>query len=303
MESRYYSLNQHLKKVFGERVKKIPLDAGLNCPNRDGTIGHGGCIYCDAKGSGTGLAKKLSLEDQVKFFLEKFRAKGYKKFILYFQSFTNTYADPPKLKNLYDLVKLSREIVGLAIGTRPDCLDEGKVKLIQGYQKEGYYVWVELGLQSKHNETLRFINRGHTYEQFLAGYELLKKYNLPAVVHIIFGLPKENREMMLLTVKELAKLRVDGLKFHALYVVKHTPLEKLYKEGHYEPLTLEKYTDLVAESLTLLPPETVIHRLTSDPPRGDLVAPEWLLNKNKIIQLIHSILTDRNWSQGLFFKG
>ncbi len=298
---RYYSLNKHLKKLLGERIKKIPLDAGLTCPNRDGTIGFGGCIYCDARGSGTGLYKLLSPEEQIKHFLERFQGKGYKKFILYFQSFSNTYAPLDVLEKLYNLVFLDERIVGLAIGTRPDCIDEERAALIKKYQEKGYYVWVELGLQSVHNETLRYINRGHTYEDFLKAYHLLKSKSLPVVVHIIFGLPQETKEMMLETVKALASLKIDGIKFHALYIVKNTPMERLYLQGEYQPLKLEEYTELVARSVALLPPDTVIHRLTSDPPRDELVAPDWLLRKGDVLKAINLYLEKENIYQGQFY--
>ena len=299
---RYYSLSKHLKERFGEKVKKIPIDAGLTCPNRDGTIGFGGCIYCDAKGSGTGLAKLLSPEEQVRQFLEKFKTKGYKKFILYFQSFSNTYAPLEVLDKLYSLVNLDKDIVGLAIGTRPDCVDEERANLIKKYQDQGYYVWVELGLQSIHDETLRYINRGHTYEDFLRSYYLLKSKELPVVVHIIFGLPRETKEMMLETVKALSSLSIDGIKFHALYIVKQTPMERLYLKGEYQPLTLEEYANLVAESLAFLPPKTVIHRLTSDPPKEELVVPDWLLKKAEVLKAINQCLEQRELYQGKFYK-
>jgi radical SAM protein (TIGR01212 family) len=299
---RYHSLNKHLKEYFGEKVKKIPIDAGLTCPNRDGALGFGGCIYCDAKGSGTGLAKILTPEEQVKKFIEKFRAKGYKKFILYLQSFSNTYAPLEVLDKLYSLAHLDKDTVGLAIGTRPDCIDEERANLIKKYQDQGYYVWVELGLQSIHDETLRYINRGHTYEDFLRAYHLLKSKGLPVVVHIIFGLPRETKEMMLATVKALSSLRIDGIKFHALYIVKQTPMERLYLKGEYQPLSLEEYAALVAESLALLTPETVVHRLTSDPPRDELVAPDWLLKKAEVLKSINQCLEQRELYQGKFYE-
>ena len=295
----YRSLNSFLKQKFGEKVKKIPLDAGLSCPNRDGTKGYGGCIYCDSKGSGTGLyAEGKNLEKQVLYFLNIYKPKGFNKFIAYFQSFSNTYADPETLKNLYDIVFLDRSIVGLAIGTRPDCISQEVVELLLGYVNLGYYVWVELGLQTIHNETLKKINRGHTFEDFLEAYQLLKKFGLPVVVHIIFGLPGETREMMLETVKTLAKLQIDGIKFHALYIPKGSQLEVLYHQKQITPLDKEEYVSLVAEALTYLPENTVIHRLCSEARKEDLVAPLWVAEKREVVALIQKFMQAHQLYQG-----
>jgi len=295
----YYTLNEFLKSKFGEKVKKIPLDAGLTCPNRDGTKGYGGCIYCDPKGSGTGLYKQgKSLEEQIKFFLEIFKKKKFNKFIAYFQSFCNTYAPVETLKKIYDVVYLDSSIVGLAIGTRPDCINKEIVNLLKSYQEKGYFLWIELGLQSIYNQTLKLINRGHTFEDFMEAYHLLKTNEIPVVVHIIFGLPGETREMMLETVKILAKLRVDGIKFHALYIVKGSKMEELYLSGKYTPLEMEYYAELVAEALTYLPPETVIHRLCSEAKPEDIVAPIWVTKKMEVINFIRKLMSEKGLYQG-----
>ena len=295
----YYTLNEFLKEKFGEKVKKIPLDAGLTCPNRDGTKGFGGCIYCDPKGSGTGLYKEgKSLDVQLRFFLELFKKKNFNKFIAYFQSFSNTYAPIEKLKKLYDIVFMDPSIVGLAIGTRPDCIDEKVVNLLKTYQGKGYYLWIELGLQSIYNETLKLINRGHTFEDFLKAYYLLKENDIPVVVHIIFGLPKETKEMMMETVKTLAKLKVDGIKFHALYIPKGSKMEKIYLRGEYKPLEMEEYVELVASALTYLPPSTVIHRVCSEAREEDILAPTWVSKKMEVINLLRKFMSERNLYQG-----
>jgi radical SAM protein (TIGR01212 family) len=298
----YYSLNQFLKEKFGEKVKKIPLDAGFTCPNRDGTKGKGGCIYCDLKGSGTGLGQRLSLKEQIEFFLERFKKRGYQKFIAYFQSFSNTYGPLLKLKETYRIILNYPEMVGLAIGTRPDCIDKEVIKLLKEFQHLGYYLWIELGLQSKHNQTLKLINRGHTFEDFLSAYYLLKEEEIPVVVHIIFGLPKEDREMMLETVETLSELKPEGIKFHALYILEGTPLSELYKAGQVRELSLEEYRSLVGEALSLLPRYTVIHRLTSDPPKEGLLAPLWLLDKNKVLNAITDYMKEKGLYQGKFYK-
>jgi len=295
----YYTLNEFLKEKFGEKVKKIPLDAGLTCPNRDGTKGLGGCIYCDPKGSGTGLYKEgKSLDEQLRYFLELFKKKNFKKFIAYFQSFSNTYAPLEKLKKLYDIVFMDPSIVGLAIGTRPDCIDENVVSLLKTYQKKGYYLWIELGLQSIYNETLKLINRGHTFEDFLKAYHLLKENDIPVVVHIIFGLPKETKEMMMETVKTLAKLKIDGIKFHALYIPKGSKMEEMYLKGEYKPLEMEEYVELVALALTYLPPSTVIHRVCSEAKEEDILAPTWVSKKMEVINLLRKFMSERNLYQG-----
>lgn len=295
---RYYSLSRFLKETFGEKIKKIPLDAGFSCPNRDGSRGLGGCIYCDAKGSGTGLHPQIPLKEQIEFFLEGFKKKGFNKFIAYFQSFSNTYAEPDFLRKTYGVVLNYPEILGLAIGTRPDCIDKEVILVLREFQRLGYYLWVELGLQSRHNQTLKLINRGHSFEEFLKAYQMLKEAEIPVVVHIIFGLPEETKEMMLETAKTLADLRVEGVKFHALYILEGTPLANLFQEGRLKELTLEDYAGLVAESIGILPPETVIHRLTSDPPREGLLSPLWLLEKNKVLQAINKTLSERSLYQG-----
>lgn len=298
----YYSLSKHLRDHFGEKVKKIPLDAGLTCPNRDGTKGFGGCIYCDSKGSGTGLASQMNLREQIEFFLNKFKTKGYRKFIAYFQSYTNTYGEPERLRTLYESIFDYPEIVGLAIGTRPDCVNEEILATLETLKKRGYYLWVELGLQSIHNETLLKINRGHTFEDFLTTFENLKRRGFPVCVHVIFGLPGEDREMMLETIRVLSHLKPQGIKFHALYILANTPLAELYRRGEVSPLELEEYSALVGEALSMLPPETVIHRLTSDPPREGLLAPQWLLEKNKVIKSIETYLISRGLFQGCHFR-
>ncbi|MFN3504997.1 MAG: TIGR01212 family radical SAM protein [Caldimicrobium sp.] len=295
------SLNKFLREKFGEKVKKIPLDAGFTCPNRDGTKGSGGCIYCDAKGSGTGLNSALTLKEQIQYFISKFAQRGYKKFIAYFQSFSNTYAPKEKLEEVYSTIFDFPEIVGIAIGTRPDCINSEVIKVLKYFQSLGYFLWVELGLQSIHNETLKRINRGHSYEEFIEAYRLLKENNISLCIHLIFGLPGEDKEMMLETVKSVATLQPDGVKFHALYIVKNAPIAKLYENQYIKLLTLEEYADLVATSLAMLPPYTVVHRLTSDPPKESLIAPLWLLEKNRVLQSIQQIMKEKGLYQGKNF--
>ncbi len=300
---RYYSFNSFLKEKFGERVQKITLDAGLGCPNRDGTRGWGGCIYCDEYGSGSGARKKFpNLRSQALAGMEYLR-KRYQahKFIPYFQSFSNTYASLETLRSLYEQVVDIPDVVGLAVGTRPDCLSKEILELLSSYTPR-LMVWLELGLQSVNNQTLRFINRGHTFEEFLEGYHLASHYPLLICLHVIIGLPGENRSNIINTAREVARLKPDGIKIHSLYVNKGTPLEKLYHEKKYTPLSQGEFVDLASLFLELIPPDTVIQRLTGDPRPQELIAPEWTLEKQKTIRLIQNKLKDRNSWQGEKYK-
>jgi len=304
MRERYYSLNSFFKKVFGCRVHKIPLDAGLTCPTRNGTKGKGGCIYCNPYGSGTGAyARGISISEQIKqwklFLKKRFKAK---KFIAYLQSFCNTYAPIYKLKTIYDEAVSDPDIIGLAIGTRPDCVDDEILKLIQSYTDK-YHVWIEYGLQSIHNRTLEFIRRGHTYEDFLKAIEITTGRNILICVHIILGLPGESKEDMLATVDALSKLPIHGIKFHHLYIVKGTLMEKLYREGKYRPLEQKEFIEILVSCLERLRKDIVVQRLMGDPRPEELVAPDWSLRKRETLNLIKSTLEEKDTYQGKFFDG
>jgi radical SAM protein (TIGR01212 family) len=303
MKNRYYDLNFYFRELFGCRVQKIPLDAGLACPNRDGRVSTGGCIYCNSRGSGTGAMREgLSITAQVirgKEFLKK-RYKA-KKFIAYFQSFSNTYGPHERLKGLYEEALAIDGIVGLSIGTRPDCIDESMLKIIEGYTRD-YLIWIEYGLQSIHDKTLAFINRGHDVKCFKRAVELTRNRGIKICTHVILGLPFEDRDDMLATAGAVAAMGIDGIKIHLLYVIKGTRMERLYLEGRYRCLEQEKYIDLVCDFLELLPPDMVIQRLTGDPHPAELVAPEWSLRKNETISVIKKILATRDSWQGKRFN-
>lgn len=300
---RYRDLNTYLREIFGERVQKIPIDAGFGCPNRDGTISNKGCIFCDSRGSGTGalINKGISIKDQVKAAREYLR-KRYKakKFIAYFQSFTNTYAPVEKLKEIYDQALCFDDIVGLSIGTRPDCVDEEKLKLIASY-KDKYMVWIEYGLQSAHDETLRRINRGHDVKCFEDAVYMTEKYGINICAHVILGLPGEDRSMMLNTARYVSSLPIHGIKIHLLYVVEGTALAEMYKRGEFRCLEMEEYVELVVDFLELLRPDIVIQRLTGDPVRSELVAPAWAMEKWKVLQMIQKRLEQRDTWQGKLY--
>ena len=280
MHKRYNNFNTYLRNIFGCRVQKITIDAGFSCPNRDGTISTRGCIYCNVRGSGTGAhATGLSVTEQL---LQGKRAlsKRYKakKFIAYFQAFSNTYAPFGKLKSLYEEALEVDDVVGLSIGTRPDCVDESVLELLQGYGKK-YLVWIEYGLQSVHDATLAFINRGHDFKCFKKTVAATKNRGIKICAHVILGLPNEKKTDMLKTARAVANMEIDGLKIHLLYVVKGTKLDILYSAGKYRCLEQHEYVDLVCDFLERIPKNMIIQRLTGDPHPEELFAPMWSKKK------------------------
>ena len=302
MKKPYYDLNTYLRSIFGCRVQKISLDAGLTCPNRDGRVGTGGCIYCNTRGSGTGACSLgLTVTEQIERGKE-FLRKRYKaqRFIAYFQSFSNTYAPYEKLKALYDEACAVEDIVGLSIGTRPDCIDESILTLVQGYA-EDYLVWIEYGLQSIHDRTLAVINRGHDVACFRSAVEKTKGRGIKICAHVILGLPFEDKRDMLATAQAVSSMDIDGIKIHLLYVVKGTPMERLYRERKYRCLEQGEYAELVCDFLELLPPDMVIQRLTGDPHSDELVVPEWSLRKSETLSLIKKTMAGRGSWQGKRF--
>ncbi len=297
---RYRDYNTYLRELFGERVQKIALDAGLGCPNRDGTVSGEGCIFCDRLGSGTGalVEKGYALREQIdqgrKYMQRRYKAK---KFIAYFQSFSNTYAPLSTLKSLYDEALAPSDIVGLSVATRPDCIDTDRLKLLNSY-RERALIWLEYGLQSAHDKTLQIINRGHDVACFERAVLKTREWGLNICVHVILGLPGENREMMLETARFLARLPVQGVKIHLLYVVRGTPLARQYEQGTFRCLERQEYADLVVDFLELLPGNVVVQRLTGDPGRADLIAPAWAKEKRENLTLIRKKLEERDTWQG-----
>lgn len=301
---RYRDFNTYLKEIFGERVQKISLDAGLGCPNRDGTLSRRGCIFCDRRGSGTGalIDLGLSIDHQIatakELIQKRYKAK---KFIAYFQSFTNTYAPVPHLKSLYDEALAHKDMVGLSVATRPDCVDRTILTLIGSYQSD-HLVWLEYGLQSSHDKTLKRIHRGHDVSCFEESVHMAHEHAIDICAHVILGLPGEDREMMLQTARFLSNLPIRGVKIHLLYVVKGTPLSELYYKGEYRCLERDEYANLVVDFLELLPPDMVIQRLTGDPIRSELVAPSWAKEKQINLKFIHDILERRETWQGRHYR-
>jgi uncharacterized protein len=301
---RYRDYNSYLREIFGERVQKIPLDAGFSCPNRDGTISFNGCIYCDSRGSGTGsfVNRGISLEEQIKDGI-RFAETKYKaaKFIAYFQSFTNTYAPPSQLKTIYQTALSYSGMVGLSVGTRPDCVNNDILELLSSFKKD-CVVWIEYGLQSAHDSTLSRINRGHDVTCFEKAVLMTKEHNLNICAHVILGLPGETHEMMMDTARFIASLPIKGIKIHSLYVTKGTALAELYQKGAYTCLEREEYIKTLIDFLELLPSEMVIQRLTGDPNASELIAPQWTLEKNHNIKLIKTRLEERDTWQGKRYK-
>jgi radical SAM protein (TIGR01212 family) len=297
---RYFDFNSYLREIFGERVQRISLDAGLSCPNRDGTISELGCIYCDRLGSGTGamIDRGESIGEQVaKGRILAERRYGAKKFIAYFQSFTNTYGPIPRLKKLYDTALSHPDVVGLFVATRPDCVNPDILELLRSYQKD-HLVWVEYGLQSAHHTTLLAINRGHDVACFERAVHMATGYGLDVCAHVIIGLPGETRAMVLDTARYLASLPVKGLKLHLLYVVRGTRLAELYERGEFQCLDREGYVELVVDFLELLRSDMVIQRLTGDPAPSELVAPAWAKEKSRNLTLIRLRLEEKDTWQG-----
>lgn len=301
MNKRYNDLNSYFRSIFGCRVQKITIDAGFSCPNRDGKISTGGCIYCNTRGSGTGAhAKGYSVTDQIlagkKALSKRYKAK---KFIAYFQSFTNTYAPLDGLKSLYEEALSIEGVVGLSIGTRPDCVDEPVLKLIESYSKT-HLIWIEYGLQSMHDKSLALINRGHDFQCFKDAVDATLNRGIKICAHVILGLPEEKRSHMIETAKTIAKMGIDGIKIHLLYVIKGTKLEKLYRQGSYKCLEKQQYVDLVCDFLERIPKDMVIQRLTGDPHPEELVAPQWSVKKAQTLSMIKETLERRDSWQGKF---
>ena len=296
---RIHTLNNHYRKTFGEKVYKLSLDGGFTCPNRDGTIGTGGCIFCSAGGSGDFASNRsLSIVDQIEEAKQIFSSKYTgKKYIAYFQAFTNTYGPLSYLRKIYYEAIKPEEILGLSIGTRPDCLPPETMDLL-GEINQIKPVYLELGLQTCHETTADFIRRGYPLSVFENAVYDAKKQNLNIVVHVILGLPGETHEMMLQTIQYLNKLPVDGIKISMLHVLKGTDLADYYNSPGFPVFEQEEYIDLVIDCLEYLRKDIVVHRITGDGPKEILIAPLWSLNKRAVLNGIQKRLKERNTWQG-----
>ncbi len=324
---RYWSWNHYLRERFGEKVYKVSIDAGFDCPNRDGVLAVGGCTYCDEGSRAPGVNPALSIRDQLLQGMERMRTRyKAKKFIAYFQAFTNTYARTEILRERYTQALNHPDVVGLSVSTRPDTLSEGAVELLdeiaqrshpaQGSHPEHsegspFELWLELGLQTIHDKTNERLNRWHTYQQFLRAVEKVRHSerrakarseespHIKICTHIILGLPGETIEMMHQTVEEIAKLPIDGLKIHLLHVIKNTKLYEDYLKGEVSLFEEDEYINLVCDLLEKIPSHIIIHRLTGDAAPDKLIAPRWVLEKARVLQKINETLQRRESYQGV----
>lgn len=300
-QEQYQHLNQYFKTKFDERTLKICIDGGFTCPNRDGTVGSHGCIFCSEKGSGEHIPSCENITKQVKNYFSSYKATRANKFIAYFQNFTNTYDTVENLKIKYDAALIDNRIVALSIATRPDCIDENVVKLLKHYTQK-YYVWVELGLQTSNNETGKLINRGYSSAQFTKAVKILNQYNIDVVAHIMVGLPNETFDDLVNTVNFINKHNLQGLKIHSTYVVKNTILAEMYKNGKYDPISLETYLKSVAYILTHISPNLIIHRVSGDAPKDLLIAPEWNSHKKWILNGLDKLMREEDLWQGKYYS-
>jgi radical SAM protein (TIGR01212 family) len=296
----YRSFSSYLRERFGEKVYRISLDAGFTCPNRDGKIGTGGCTYCSPGGSWKGKAPRLPLEEQVlqgKGIIG--RRYGARKFIAYFQAYTNTYAPVETLKKIYDsVVRSDSDFVGISIGTRPDCVDEQTLELISSYRKHGLEVWIEYGLQSANDATLRLINRGHSAEDFSRAVLRRKHYDIMVSAHVIVGLPREKRDDVIRTARFVEALPVDGIKIHNLNIVRGTKVAEMYRKGELVPLALEEYAGLAVDFLEYTRPEVIVDRLVAESDPETLIEPRWSLDKRRALDAVKRAFEMRKSYQG-----
>ncbi|MCR5415585.1 MAG: TIGR01212 family radical SAM protein [Pseudobutyrivibrio sp.] len=296
----YISLSDYLKNKYHTKVYKLSLTTGCTCPNRDGTISYGGCIFCSEGGSGDFAATEKDLTEQIKSARAKVDAKipskiplNERKYIAYFQSYTNTYGDEEYLKKLFEQVSEFPEIVGISIGTRPDCLSNDMISFLGELNKK-LEVWVELGLQTIHEDTAVLINRGYTLPVFEDSYQRLSAAGIKVVVHVILGLPGETVEDMLSTVDYLAKLSPElfGIKLQLLHILRGTKLAAMYEKEPFHVFTLEEYCEVVGKCLKLLPNDMVIHRITGDGPKKLLIAPTWSGNKKLVMNTMRKYISE-----------
>ena len=299
---RYFTWNRYLRDSFDMKIFKVALDAGFDCPNRDGTVAYGGCTFCSVAGSGDFAGDKV---DSIPVQFEKIRDKMHEKwkkgkYIAYFQAYTNTHAPLPVLKEKFEAALALEGVVGISIATRPDCLPDDVVEYLAELNKRTF-LWVELGLQTVHESTAKLVNRAHDFNTYIEGVSKLRKHGIRICTHIINGLPLENRDMMMETAREVAKLDVQGIKIHLLHLLKGTPMVKQYEKGMVEFLSKEEYIHLVADQLEVLPPEMIIHRITGDGPIDLMIGPMWSANKWEVLNGIDAELAKRESYQGKLY--
>lgn len=300
---RYHTWSKHLKDEFGFKIFKVALDAGFDCPNRDGTVAFGGCTFCSVAGSGDFAGDRAKpIEAQFSEIRDKMHQKWKEgKYIAYFQAYTNTHAPLPVLKEKFEAALAQPGVVGLSIGTRPDCLPDDVVDYLAELN-ERTYLWVELGLQTVHEATAKLVNRAHDFTTYVEGVEKLRKHGISVCTHIINGLPLEDKEMMMETARQVAKLDVQGIKIHLLHLLKGTPMVKQYEKGMLEFLGMDEYINLVVDQLEILPPHMIVHRITGDGPLDLMIGPMWSASKWDVLNGIDKELVRRNSYQGKFYE-
>lgn len=296
---RYNSFGSYMKKLYGEHVHKVNIDAGFTCPNRDGTVAVGGCIYCNndsfkPDACRPALTIEKQLENGITYVKRRYKAR---RFLAYFQPFTNTHAPVRKLEEIYREALKDPAVIGLAIGTRPDCIDEEKLDLIARLSKT-HFVLLEYGLQSIYDRSLEFINRGHDYQTFLNAVKLTRKRGIRTGVHLIAGFPTETREQMLRMATELSETGIEFMKIHQLQIIKHTPLETLYRESPFNVFEYEEYLDFLIEFIELLSPDIVLQRLFATAPESILIAPIWNRPTSRVLMDIERKMKDKDTHQG-----
>ncbi len=299
---RYRSINTFLKEKFGERVYKISLGASFTCPNRDGTKSRGGCLFCNPESNHPGRSIETPIAEQLENGVkEVLRRHHATKFIAYLQHYSNTYGDAAKLRRVYSEAVSHKDVVGLAVSTRPDCLDDVALEALKEINKKTF-LWVELGLQTSNDATLRFLERHHTSCEFVEAARKLREAGIMTCAHIILGLPHETRNDVFKTVALLNDEKIDGVKIHNLHVLKNTPLEKLYNDGAFQVLGLDEYAALVVDCLERFSPQMLIHRFNSHSPRALTVAPAWSVNKLATLNAVHAELARRDTFQGKLYS-
>ncbi|MEQ3474754.1 TIGR01212 family radical SAM protein [Enterococcus cecorum] len=300
---RYHSWNYALRQQFGEKIFKVPIDGGFDCPNRDGTVAHGGCTFCSVSGSGDMIVAPedpLPIQFQKEIDMMHQKWPGVAQYIVYFQNFTNTHAPLAVIKERFEQVVNLPGVVGLSIGTRPDCLPDDVVEYLAELN-ERLYLWVELGLQTTYEQTSDLINRAHSYQTYLDGVAKLRKHNIRVCTHLINGLPGETYEMMMENVKRtILDSDIQGIKLHLLHLMRNTRMLRDYHEGRLRLLGFKEYVDIICDQLELIPQDIIIHRLTGDAPFESIIGPMWSLKKWEVLNAIDQEMLRRDSYQGKF---
>ncbi len=304
MNSPYLFFGNYLREKYGCRVLKLTINADLSCPNRDGTLGSDGCIFCSRDGSASPTAVETAgIREQMDTARESFRRSQQEtRYIAYFQAYTNTYGNSENLKKLYDEAVSGEDIIGLMVGTRPDCVSDDVLDLLSSYDRPGFEVWLEIGMQSMHNRSLEYLKRRHDHNSTLDSVKRAAERGINVCVHIILGIPGEEWRDMMETAEEVASMPVKGVKFHHLHVIRDTELERIHARGMFTPLSLKEYTSTVCDFIERLRPDITIHRLMGDREEKTLVAPLWGLHKGTVLNSIDSEFAKRGSYQGILFR-